>query len=175
MEKMTEWKPLQEHKPLEVGDRFLSIEQKEVVVDSKTTARYAQWPPEVKSAEFSWFNGAYKRVSVKTPEEIPAEEAILGGVKFDEGKLRYSLIPPIFITAVASVLRFGANKYSDRNWEKGMNWSRPYDALQRHMLAWWDGEKTDPETGYSHLWHAACCLCFLIFYEHKKIGKDDRP
>lgn len=97
------------------------------------------------------------------------------GRKDDVGKPRMDLLPPELLTATAVVLTFGAKKYSDRNWERGMNWSRVFGALQRHLWAWWDGEGKDIETGYSHLWHASCCLAFLIAYEARRCGADDRP
>ena len=97
------------------------------------------------------------------------------GRKNDIGKARHDLIPPELPDAVAQVLAFGANKYGERNWEKGMKWGRPYAALMRHMWAWWRGEKADPETGMSHLWHASCCLAFLVAFEARKTGVDDRP
>ena len=97
-----------------------------------------------------------------------------GGRKFDEGKPRPELIAPEMIEALGTILAFGATKYDDRNWEKGMNWSRCFGALMRHMWAWWRGEDKDAETGQSHLWHSSCCLMFLIAYEQRKIGKDDR-
>lgn len=97
------------------------------------------------------------------------------GVKADEGKIPYELLAPEYLEATAIVLQFGANKYGSRNWELGMAWSRPFGALMRHMWAWWRGEKADPETGMSHLWHAACCIMFLITYEERQIGNDDRP
>jgi len=56
-----------------------------------------------------------------------------------------------------------------------MKWGRPYAALRRHMAAWWSGEDNDPETGLSHLSHAACCLAFLVAYEARGVGNDDRP
>lgn len=99
----------------------------------------------------------------------------MAGVKHDSGKLPYHLISPHILNALATILEFGAKKYAPRNWEDGMDWSRVFGALQRHMWAWWGGEKLDPETGKSHLWHAACCLMFLIHYEMVGIGKDDRP
>lgn len=99
----------------------------------------------------------------------------LQGVKFDDGKDPWDLVPYDAVRAIVKVLAFGAQKYAPRNWEKGMNWSRPYAALQRHLTAWWEGEKADPETGFSHLWHAGCCLFFLIAYELRGVGKDDRP
>jgi len=67
------------------------------------------------------------------------------------------------------------NKTGERNWEHGMKWGRPFAALMRHMWAWWGGEGKDPETGMSHLWHACACLAFLIAYEARGTGSDDRP
>lgn len=95
-------------------------------------------------------------------------------MKFDTGKARYDLLPAEFLEATAVILAYGANKYADRNWEKGMNWGRVFGAMMRHMWAWWGGQKLDPETGYSHLWHASCNLAFLISYEARGVGKDDR-
>lgn len=67
------------------------------------------------------------------------------------------------------------NQIGERNWERGMAWSRPFSALMRHMWAWWRGEDFDPETGYSHLAHAACCILFLMTYRGRETGVDDRP
>ena len=97
-----------------------------------------------------------------------------GGVKFDGDKLRFDLIPPEALEELARVLTFGAKKYSDRNWEKGMNWGRMFGAASRHLWAWWRGEHTDKETGFSHLAHALCCVAMLVTYERRKIGTDDR-
>lgn len=107
------------------------------------------------------------------------------GYKADEDKVRIELVPPEFIFATAAVLTFGANKYADRNWEKGMKWSRPFGAAMRHLWAWWAGRgpttknflfgSMDGETGYSHLWHASCCLAFLVSYEERGMDfYDDR-
>lgn len=95
--------------------------------------------------------------------------------KDDTDKVRMELLPPEMIEATAAVLTFGAKKYAERNWEKGLSWSRCFGALMRHMWAWWAGQNVDPETGYSHLWHASCCLAFLIAYEQRGSGEDDRP
>jgi hypothetical protein len=98
------------------------------------------------------------------------------GVKHDSGKTtRPELIPPEAVEALGTVLAFGARKYADRNWELGMGWGRVFGAAMRHLWAWWRREDKDPETGYSHLWHAFTCVAFLLTYEQRKIGKDDRP
>lgn len=95
-------------------------------------------------------------------------------IKHDKGKPRYDLIPPELLQEVAKVLTYGAEKYGERNWEEGFNWGRAYAALQRHLNVWWSGDGRDPETGESHLSHAACCLAFLISFEKRGTGKDDR-
>lgn len=97
-----------------------------------------------------------------------------GGVKNDEGKPRMDLVPPEAVWALADILTVGANKYTDRNWEQGMDWGRVYAACQRHLWAWWGGEDTDPETGRSHLAHALACISFLLTYEQRQIGIDTR-
>lgn len=106
------------------------------------------------------------------------------GTKFDGGKIRLELIPPELLFAVGSILTFGADKYDDRNWEKGMKWSRVFGAAMRHAWSWWGGKgpttksflfgELDDETKRSHLWHLGCCVAFLIAYEEREIGEDDR-
>jgi len=87
------------------------------------------------------------------------------GKKFDEGKLRIDLVDPKFIFAVAEILTFGAKKYAAENWRKGIVYSRIVGAVLRHLYKWIGGEKLDPESGFSHLWHVACNVHFLIVFE----------
>lgn len=106
------------------------------------------------------------------------------GRKDDGGKVRIELFPGDALFAISQVLTFGATKYADRNWELGMSWGRVFGALQRHLWSWWQGKapttksflfgELDTETGMSHLWHAGCCVVFLIAYEQREIGTDDR-
>ena len=98
-------------------------------------------------------------------------------IKHDKDKPRFDLVPAAALEEVARVLTAGAEKYSDRNWEKGMRWGRPFASAMRHLWAWWRGEDNDPETGLSHMAHAACCVLFLLQYIlHSRYGEwDDRP
>lgn len=96
--------------------------------------------------------------------------------KFDSEKLRMDLIPVEALNALARVLGFGAEKYEDRNYEKGLKWSRLYGATMRHITSWWNREELDKESGFSHLDHAICCLAMLIELNKTQIpGTDDRP
>jgi len=88
------------------------------------------------------------------------------GIKNDQNKIRMDLLSPYALIGTATVLTYGANKYEDRNWEKGLQFSRVFGALLRHLMAFWMGQDIDPETGLSHLDHASCCLMFLQHYKH---------
>lgn len=99
-----------------------------------------------------------------------------GGTKHDTGKDPWDLLPWDAVREIVKILAFGASKYAPRNWEKGIVYSRLFAALQRHALAWWEREDRDPETGRSHLAHAACCVCFLLaFVLRGRVDLDDRP
>jgi hypothetical protein len=94
--------------------------------------------------------------------------------KFDSDKLRLDLLPSESLFEVAKVLQFGACKYGDHNWKKGMQWSRLYAATQRHLMKWNAGETTDSESGINHLAHAATNILFLIYYTEHHAELDDR-
>ena len=58
------------------------------------------------------------------------------GRKDDTDKVRLELIPPELLFGIGAILSFGAKKYADRNWEKGMSWSRVFGAMMRHIWCW---------------------------------------
>ena len=94
--------------------------------------------------------------------------------KFDHGKPQVNLIPTVAIVEIGKVLAFGAQKYDRGNWAKGLATSRYYDAAMRHLLAWNGGEDNDPESGLSHLAHAGCNLCFMLWNMLFRKDLDDR-
>lgn len=114
-----------------------------------------------------------KKFKIPIPQ-VQAQPQVAEGVKNDQDKLPWYLLPSDAVDDVLEVLQYGATKYGDRNWERGMSWSRPFSALMRHMWAWWRGEVYDPESGKPHLAHAACCVLFLLAYERRGVGVDDR-
>jgi len=96
------------------------------------------------------------------------------GNKYDIGKERFDLLPPMPLFELVKVYTYGAAKYGDRNWEEGMDWGRVFAAVQRHLGKFWNGEELDEESGLPHLAHAAWgCLALLEYNKtHKKL--DDR-
>jgi hypothetical protein len=95
-------------------------------------------------------------------------------LKFDQDKLPLHLLSTEAMNQTAAVLKFGAQKYAEHNWRKGFTWSRPLSAAMRHITAFNDGEDRDPESGLSHLAHAACCIMFLLEFEKTHRELDDR-
>lgn len=90
------------------------------------------------------------------------------GMKFDTGKLDYTLLPWDGVEEIVKVLEFGAKKYDRDNWKHVSNAEVRYMAAAfRHLIAHNNGEKTDSETGLSHLAHASCCLLFLLALEKR--------
>jgi hypothetical protein len=112
-----------------------------------------------------------KSFHTKLPERMDMD---LVGKKNDAGKLRYDLIPPHALEALAFVYTVGADKYGDYNWLKGMKWGRILAAMQRHIEAWRKGEKTDAADKQHHLASVAWCAFALMEYERLGVGEDDR-
>lgn len=96
------------------------------------------------------------------------------GKRFDQGKIRTDLVPVFAQKEYTRVLTAGAEKYGDRNWEKGMKWSRVLASLERHLLAVKSGEDYDPETGMLHSAHIMCNAAFLTEYYNIYPQGDDR-
>ncbi|MBW1783068.1 MAG: hypothetical protein JRL30_20285 [Deltaproteobacteria bacterium] len=89
------------------------------------------------------------------------------GTKFDTGKPRWSLLPFFEVEEIVDVLTQGAVKYADDNWmsvKPGKD--RYFSAMMRHISAWKNGERVDPESGRSHLAHAGCCLLFIMWFDN---------
>jgi hypothetical protein len=115
-------------------------------------------------------------VSLECPvvESVKPQLEATGGTKHDGGKPDLSLISSNSIVKIAEVLTYGKTKYDANNWRKGMKWTRVSSAVLRHIFAWLGGQDKDPETGISHLAHAACGLIFLLEFEDTHPELDDR-
>ena len=112
---------------------------------------------------------------VRGPEvNDPVNIKDTGALKFDQDKLPLHLLSTEAMNQTAAVLKFGAIKYAEHNWRKGFTWSRPLSAAMRHLTAFNNGEDKDPESGLSHLAHAACCIMFLLEFEKTHKELDDR-
>ena len=90
------------------------------------------------------------------------------GVKFDNDKPQWSLLPFESLEQVVEVLTSGAKKYAPDNWKYVPDADTRYmDAAFRHMAQYMQGEMHDEETGNNHLAHAVCCLLFKLWFDRQ--------
>jgi hypothetical protein len=97
-------------------------------------------------------------------------------MKYNAGKPQLDLIPTEQLTQIAEVFGFGADKYGRNNWRHDgstTSWSETYASIQRHLTAWNDCEDVDPESGFTHLAHAATQIIILMNHA-KHVNQDDR-
>lgn len=90
-------------------------------------------------------------------------------------KVPLHLFPESARALGAVALLDGALKYGRANWRAvGVRATIYYDALNRHMGRWIEGEDSAPDSGISHLGHALACLAILIDAEVTGNLMDDR-
>lgn len=107
-------------------------------------------------------------LAVETPLKQPHEV----GIKHDTTKPDFSLLSPIALTYLASVLSFGAEKYAPNNWRKGIDKPRLLSASLRHLMAISAGLYVDEETGLPHSAHLMCCAMFMCELESSDVYTD---
>ncbi len=99
-------------------------------------------------------------------------------MKKDLGKPLIHLVNPGFILGLAEVLTFGAAKYEEDGWMKGISFRRIVSAMGRHMIQILLGNMVDDETGFLHIYHVAANVMFLAHYlENRWVYRefDDLP
>lgn len=82
------------------------------------------------------------------------------------GKGRYDLISPFATRRLAKWMELGAEKYSSRNWEKGMPYSRYVDSAKRHLDKFVMGMEDE-----DHL--AAVAFNIFAIMHHQELGQDE--
>ena len=83
------------------------------------------------------------------------------GLKDDDGKLLWDLLPFGAVEAIVRVMTHGARKYAPGNW-RDVEPHRYFAALMRHLAAVREGEDIDPDSGLPHLAHVATNALFLL-------------
>jgi hypothetical protein len=76
-----------------------------------------------------------------------------------EGKGRYDLITPHMLRRLALVYERGAKNHGDRNWEKGIPFSRFYSSALRHTFQALEGKADEDHLGQA-IWNLAAIIHF---------------
>jgi hypothetical protein len=85
------------------------------------------------------------------------------GLRYNDGKLKWSYVNWKAIEPMVRVLMYGAQKYSPDNWKKGLKKEEVLESAMRHLTKLIDGEMNDPESGLSHIGHL---MCNAMFYQY---------
>jgi len=119
------------------------------------------------------------RVFVSQHSTVPSddkEQPIDGNLKTIAAlkKPRLSDVPPVALFAVGAAMSDGASKYGRFNWrETGSTASVFYDAIQRHLVDWYNGEDYAHDSKVHHLGHImASCAILLDSELHGKLNDD---
>lgn len=91
-------------------------------------------------------------------------------------KAPMSTVPAAVLAEVGVAMLEGASKYGRHNYRvAGVRGSVYYDATMRHLMSWWEGEDTDPDSGMSHITKAITSLVVLRDAMLQGMCTDDRP
>lgn len=86
-----------------------------------------------------------------------------------------SAIPPVAILQLGQAMKDGRTKYGPMNWrDDPVTASVYYDAAQRHVMSWWDGEDYAADSGVHHLAHAMACFAIVLDAMQQGTLTDDR-
>lgn len=127
----------------------------------------------------------------------------MGALRYNSGKLEWSLVSWKSIGMMVEVLMYGKHKYSTfedangkvilgseispdaakklklltsgaDNWKEGMKWTKCTESLLRHTYAFLGGEDVDGESKINHLGHIMCNAMFLGWLFIFRKDLDDR-
>lgn len=91
-------------------------------------------------------------------------------------KAPVSTVPMNVVAEMGVGMLEGAAKYGRHNYRGvGVRASVYFDATLRHLIAWWEGEDTDPDSGMPHVAKALCSLAVLRDAQLQGKVQDDRP
>ena len=96
------------------------------------------------------------------------------GLRYNEGKTRWSLVDFDSLEDMVKVLEQGSEKYDDNNWKKGLKTTEIVESILRHTFAYLNGEDIDPESGLHHAGHIMSNAMFLSYMVKYKKDFDTR-
>lgn len=118
----------------------------------------------------SWLAGNPRSDGMKTkqsnnPKNIAASN-----------RIKIALLPAVGIAHGAHACMNGADKYGPYNWrEKEIALMEYASAIQRHIMAWIDGEDCASDSGVHHLGHVIACAAIMLDAIEFESAIDDRP
>jgi hypothetical protein len=138
----------------------------DVLFVENVASRMAAWAG-VDNGAGEW-NAGPADILTSYPDDNPKTQ-------YGEKKLKMSSTPIMPLQEMGKVFELGAKKYGRYNWRlHAVSATVYYDAALRHLMAWFEGEDTDPESGVSHLAHVMACMAILMDAQKNGKLKDNR-
>lgn len=112
------------------------------------------------------------KVFIPAPETKDTNPKEVVGIR----KAPLSVVPMNVVAEVGVAMMEGALKYGRHNYrDAGVRESVYFDGTLRHLIAYWEGEDTDPDSGLSHLTKAIASLMVWRDAQMNRHAVDDRP
>ena len=90
-------------------------------------------------------------------------------------KPKLSDVPPVAFFALGAAMSDGATKYGQFNWrDTSVTSSIFYDAMHRHLAAWYNGEDFAQDSKINHLAHIMASCAILLDADEHGVFNDDR-
>lgn len=129
---------------------------------------------EIKAVEYYPSNKGLKNIYSKFLKFGSTEDSEKSGKKndFQDGKLRWDLLPLEEIEDIVKLYTAGSIKYGDNNWQGLENGYQRYKAaMLRHLLEYEKGNKIDEETKVNHLAAVAWNAIAMLYLDKHGKGK----
>lgn len=94
------------------------------------------------------------------------------GLRYNKGKLKWSLVDFKSLTPLIQVLMFGAEKYAPNNWKKGLDKTEILESLQRHLGELLNNKEYDDESKLHHIGHIMANAMFYSYFRNKEIERE---
>jgi hypothetical protein len=121
---------------------------------------------------------SFDTVKIKPILESNNTPPVNTALRFNKGKLDWSLVPFDALEEMVKVLQFGAEKYAPGNWAngEGLSYRETISCMLRHAFALLRMEDMDPESKLHHIGHVQCNALFLAYMIKypQKFTRDDR-
>ena len=95
------------------------------------------------------------------------------GLRYNEGKLQWSLVDFNSLEPLVRVLEYGKNKYGKDNWKKGLDPTQTLESLSRHLFSLMAGEELDKESNLPHIGHILA-NAMMYYYSNELVKNGTR-
>lgn len=96
------------------------------------------------------------------------------GLRYNDGKPKWSLIDFDTLEGALKVFEFGKEKYGVDNWKKGLLTTEICESLMRHLVSYLNSDDLDKETNLPHVDHILCNAIMLAYTQRFNNKFDNR-